>query len=198
MRVEQENLKELIPDYYKNIYEMDKLEESERWLFENVRMNTQRVQENATIMLCDEPSLRLYEDMLRIVADPISESMEFRRLRVINRINSRPPFTLKFLIEKLNDIFGANNYELRIDYDHYTLYIESAVSSFSWYQEVNHTLNTIKPTNIVYVQVPLLSENIRILEKAYLIKVLYARVGYAQVGITALEKRAAEEEVRLQ
>lgn len=197
MRVEQTNLKEVIPDYYDSVYEMQELIRQYMLMFENTKVNVQRIQDNASILLCDEESLLLYERMLRIVASQ-DESIEFRRLRIINRLNNRPPFSLGFLVQKLNDIFGRNQYDIYIDYENYVLNIESSVNSQEWYHEVNYTVNSIKPSNMVYVQVPLYAETIRMIEKGYILKMEYAKVGYARVGITPLESRMNEQEVTLQ
>lgn len=197
MRVERINLPDLVPDYYKNVLEMDELIKRYDDQFESLRIDAQRVQDNAYVMLCDNGSLKVYEDMFRIIADPVNESVEFRRLRVLNRMTSSPPFTYKFLVQKLDEIFGDDQYTVFLDCDQQTLYIESSATSMDWYREVSFTVNNVKPANIRYIQIPVLFERARLIERAFLLKMAYARVGYARVGITPLEERLAESEVDL-
>ncbi|SEN73367.1 hypothetical protein SAMN04488134_101767 [Amphibacillus marinus] len=197
MRVERINLEELKPSFYKDVLEMDALIHNYGNIFENLRLDTQRVQDNAYVMLCDDDALRVYEDMFRIIADSVNESNEFRRLRVLNRMTSRPPFTYKFLVEKLSEIFGNDHYAVFLDYDDQTLYIESAATTSDWYKEVSLTVNAVKPVNMRYIQIPVHFEQVRLIERAFLLEMTYARVGYARVGRTPLEERLSESEVEL-
>ena len=49
--------------------------------------------------------------------------------RVLNRISTRPPYTLGFLYQKLDELIGPGEWKVTVDYPNYTLYIESAAQN---------------------------------------------------------------------
>ena len=81
--------------------------------------------------------------------------MEFRRFRVLNRISTKPPFTLGFLYQKLDELIGKGKWSVTVDYPNYTLYIESSSENQQYFTEVLYTINKIKPAHIVFVNKPL-------------------------------------------
>ena len=42
-----------------------------------------------------------------------------------------------------------------MDFNNYTLYVESSALNQNWYQELEFTINLIKPCNIIFTNVPL-------------------------------------------
>lgn len=197
MKKEQAILDKLIPDYYQNNMEMNTLVRVENGLFENLKNEIQHVQDNQYILTCDENTLIHFEDILKIKANSQVETLDFRRLRIINRINTRPPFTLDFLMLKLDEIYGRENYQVFVDYSNYTLYIESSHSTAEWYKETKFTVNRVKSANIRYVHVPVLIDWLMIIEQLSYQKMEFAKVGYTQIGITQLEKRGVTVEVEI-
>ncbi|WP_010054765.1 putative phage tail protein [Carnobacterium maltaromaticum] len=197
MKKEQAILDKLIPDYYQNNMEMNTLVRVENGLFENLKNEIQHVQDNQYILTCDENTLIHFEDILKIKGNFQVETLDFRRLRIINRINTRPPFTLDFLMLKLDEIYGRENYQVFVDYSNYTLYIESSHSTAEWYKETKFTVNRVKPANIRYVHVPVLIDWLMIIEQLSYQKMEFAKVGYTQIGITQLEKRGVTVEVEI-
>ncbi|MHC5550575.1 putative phage tail protein [Carnobacterium maltaromaticum] len=193
MKKEQAILDKLIPDYYQNNMEMNTLVRVENGLFENLKNEIQHVQDNQYILTCDENTLIHFEDILKIKANSQVETLDFRRLRIINRINTRPPFTLDFLMLKLDEIYGRENYQVFVDYSNYTLYIESSHSTAEWYKETKFTVKV----KIFSWDVPVLIDWLMIIEQLSYQKMEFAKVGYTQIGITQLEKRGVTVEVEI-
>ena len=77
-----------------------------------------------------------------------------RRARLANRVSTRPPFTRKFLVNKLNELLGEENYSLTIDYQNSVIQVESTNLSQSWAEEVYITINNIKPASMIYLNIP--------------------------------------------
>ena len=77
-----------------------------------------------------------------------------RRARLANRESTRPPFTRKFLVNKLNELLGEENYSLTIDYQNSVIQVESTNPSQSWAEEVYITINNIKPASMIYLNIP--------------------------------------------
>lgn len=105
--------------------------------------------------------VEIYEDMLDILPSPL-ETLEFRKQRIINRLSLVPPLSMPFLRQRLDAILGKDKYNAYLNYDTYTLYIENAAPNVSVAEELYYTVSRIKPANIVFVNVPLLRDNIYI------------------------------------
>lgn len=144
----------LLPSIYKDIRETDEICEVENFLLGIFSQEFQTAENNQFILRANEPGILEYENMFGIVANTAVEDLEFRRQRLINRLTTTPPFTMKFLKNKLNEIIGVGAWDAYLDKDQYTLYIESSAANQSWTQEIQITINSIKPANIVFVNRP--------------------------------------------
>jgi hypothetical protein len=106
----------------------------------------------------------MFEKMLNITANVHTEDLKFRKDRILNRLSMSPPFTFKFLKQRLDEIIGAGAWAAYIDYDTYTLYVESSATNQNWYSEVEFTINRIKPCNMVFINVPLIAKAVSLSE----------------------------------
>lgn len=133
----------------------------------------QSIADNMFFQTMDEPSIYLWEQVLSIVPNPQTETLAFRQARVISRLSTRPPFTLQFLYQKLDELIGPGQWTVTVDYPNYALYIRSAAQNQSYATEVAFTVNRIKPAHIVYVNTPyvgsglLLSESISLTRRTF-------------------------------
>lgn len=71
------------------------------------------------------------------------------------RKRQHPPFTMRFLRQKLDEIIGPGRYEASVDIGTYTLHIDAATPDIGWFQEVQALIGRIKPAEIVYSYSPL-------------------------------------------
>ncbi|MDL2215970.1 YmfQ family protein [Ruminococcaceae bacterium OttesenSCG-928-N02] len=156
------DLRERLPDIYKgnggqgtSVLETDALMFAENSVFEQALNDFARVQANQYVATADITGIERYEKMLSIIANPATESLEFRRARILNRFALHPPYTLKWLQSRLDSIIGVGAWETVVDYDNYTLYIDSASEDQGWYNEFHITMALIKPANIVFINRPL-------------------------------------------
>lgn len=113
---------------------------------------------------CKETILRR-ERELGIQYDPETETLEFRRKRLINRYSTKPPFTLRFLQQQLDDLVGRGRTNVTVDVQNFILTVEAAITDANVFKEVEHTVNVIKPANLVYQQRTALIETIGLDEK---------------------------------
>lgn len=130
----------------------------------------EQVDNNFFVQTMDESTVSQWEQIFSISPNPETESLDFRRARILNRISTKPPFTLGFLYQKLDEFFGPGNYTVEVDYPNYTLYIESSAENQAWAGEIAVTIGTIKPCHIVYINRPYLSDTILISEQIDLSK----------------------------
>lgn len=113
---------------------------------------------------CKETILRR-ERELGIQYNPETETLEFRRKRLINRYSTKPPFTLRFLQRQLDDLVGRGRTNVTVDVQNFILTVEAAITDANVFKEVEHTVNVIKPANLVYQQRTALIETIGLDEK---------------------------------
>ena len=163
----------LLPPWYREVLDYQAICQTEEEQFEALAEAVQAVADNLFFQSMDQGSVALWEQVLGIVPDPQTESLDFRRSRVINRLSTRPPFTLGFLYQKLDELIGPGEWTVTVDYPNYTLYIESSAENQQYATEVALTIGRIKPAHIVYVNTPyvrtglLLSESIELSQRVF-------------------------------
>lgn len=162
-----------LPDWFAQILDFQEVMNAEQPSFDALADEIIAVADNFFFQTMDSSAIAKWEGIFNIIANPSTETMDFRRDRVLNRISTKPPFTLAFLYQKLDELIGPNQWTVNVDYPNYTLYIESSAVNQSYATEVAFTINRIKPAHIVYINKPfvktglLLSETISLSEVEY-------------------------------
>ena len=157
-----------------------------------------RVRANLFVQTMDEQTTADWEKIVRIVPNPLTETLQFRRDRILNRLSMHPPFTLTFLYQRLDALFGPGNWEVEVDYPNYTLYIEADVDDQQYFSEMSVTMDLIKPCHIVYISRPrvaagfLVSESVRrfVGEYNYIL-------GRWKLGALPFYSATSEEEIKM-
>jgi len=142
------NLSKYYPRIYKNILEIDNLVFTENELFNETNTLTTEVEDNQFVLTANSKGLTIYERMLNIIANPLSDTIQFRRERIINRLSSLPPFTLRELKGRLNNLLGSNNYDIEVIYDNYELKLDMRIGVYGKLDEVLKTLISTVPVNM--------------------------------------------------
>lgn len=113
------------------------------------------------IQKCSLKAIGYYEDIFRIVGDPTTESLEFRKERILSRMKSlRPPYTYWYLRQMLDRFFGVGKYNLRITPNEYLIKLESSAEDSQWYHEIQVSMTLIKPCNMIFQNVPRISNTL--------------------------------------
>ena len=154
------DLKQYLPWLYKGVVEMDALMDTEDSLFSKLMDEYIRGRDNQYILTADEYGIRIFEDIINIVPDPSTETLDFRRQRLISRFRTQPPFTFRWLQGKLNEIIGVGKWNAWVDNENYTLYIESTAENQKWFQEIAITVGNTKPANIIFINRPLVVHDV--------------------------------------
>nr|DAS58304.1 MAG TPA: tail protein [Caudoviricetes sp.] len=145
------DLAKYVPRYYNGILEIDTIIDTENKEFEEMGIMFRKAICNQFIALADEDGIYAYEVVFGIESNPATETLEGRRQRLLNRASVVPYYTTMFLRSRLDEMIGAGNYTLTIDYDTYTMTLESSAENQFWYNEVHIFVENIKPCNIVFV-----------------------------------------------
>ena len=153
-----------IPTWYKPVEEYQQICQTESAQLQTLAAAIHAVKENFYIQTMTLDGIEEWESVLHIIPNPSIEDIDFRRARVLNRITTKPPFTLGFLYQKLDELIGPGEWSVTVDYNNYTLYIESAAQNFNYSTEVAYTINYIKPAHIAFVQSPYIESGILLSE----------------------------------
>lgn len=158
-------LNSFLPSIYSDIVEMQEIMNAEESIMDIARRELYSAFANTFVLTSDESGVIMFEKMLNIVANSKTEDLEFRRQRVLNRLSMSPPFTFRFLKSKMDEIIGVGSWKSYIDFENYTLYIESSASNQNWYSEIEFTINQVKPCNMVFINVPLTASAVGLIEE---------------------------------
>lgn len=167
------NLCQLWPPWYRRILDYQEICQTEEAQFTALAAEITGVADNFFFQTMDLSAIEQWEQVFRIAANPQTEDIDFRRYRVLNRITTKPPYTLGFLYQKLDELIGPGLWEVTVDYPNYTLYIESSAQNQNYASEVAFTINRIKPAHIVYVNTPLIQSGILLSEQISLAQRIY-------------------------
>lgn len=139
-------LKELLPIWYEGIVETDILMDAEQKLFDDLESQIKLAQNNQYVSTADSKTIAIYEQMLGIVTDPL-DSLDLRRFRVLTRLTTQKPYTMRYLLEVLSS-FG-DPAELTMFYDEYRLLVEMNFEKLGQLSEIEYIFRTVVPANIL-------------------------------------------------
>lgn len=187
------------PRVYEGVLETQELSKAEEYLFNTALSRLDALWANQFILTCNESGIVKYEKVLGITANPNVESLDFRRMRVMNRYAATPPYTLRWLSSKIDDLLGKGQWEYDIDYKTRTLTIEAAASSESWSHEISVTMTNVKPANLVFILKPRVASEIRASENIGAIRQIFNyKLGISwNLGANPFSSVLGEEEISL-
>lgn len=139
-------LKELLPNWYEGIVETDALMDVEQKLFDDIEAQINLAQSNQYVSTADSKTITIYEQMLGIVTDPL-DTLELRRFRVLTRLTTQKPYTIRYLQEVLSS-FG-DPAELTMFYNEYRLLVEMNFEKLGQVSEIEYIFRTVVPANIL-------------------------------------------------
>lgn len=156
---------ECLPPWYREILDYQAMCSTEAQQFQLLAWEVAQVADNFFLRTMDLETVQLWEGVFKITPNPSTESLQFRRERIINRISMRPPYTLRYLYQVLDRLIGSGAYTVTVDYPNYALTIEAGAENQSYWQELAYTVNHIKPAHITYISRPLIRTGILMSEE---------------------------------
>lgn len=174
---------EYTPHIYKGFKEYETIIRVSDELLDDLEHAIDDLKANQFISSSTEEGIAEYESMLKIAANPATETLEFRRDRLVNRLSTMPPFTIRFLRNKLTEILGAGKFLVYVDYANYTIYVESSAENQVWFDEIMITMTNIKPANMIFINKPLISAILGLTEEiTYGTRRMNYALGYWRLG----------------
>ncbi len=157
-----------LPDLYFDIREFVELMATEDVEFASLQTAVDRLFDDQFVLTSSEDAVRRRERMLGILADKTIETLSFRRTRIINRFSTKPPFTIRYLQERLDFVTGAPGLVLaELDVQHFTLKVSVGVENAAVLRELQYTIDTLKPANLIYQPTTYSMDRIEILDTAF-------------------------------
>ena len=186
------DLLSLLPHWYREILDYQEICQTEEAQLDALAAEITGVADNFFFQTMDAAAVSQWEQIFGIVPNLSTEDLSFRRARLLNRISTRPPYTLGFLYQKLDELIGPGAWQVTIDYPNYTLYVESSAQNQQYATEVAYTIGHIKPAHIVYINRPFLQEGLFLSETVEYSSLAYNyKLGRWPLGlrpfVTALE-----------
>lgn len=213
----QSNLRSLYPSIYRDVSETDALSDIGDAQFNQYFTEMDNARKNQFALTAGKHGITMLERIYQIKANPAIEELEFRRQRLLGRMQLKVPFTFCFLLQRLDEVVGAGKYRAWLSRGHwnsmlgswrlgrtpfrdqpYTLYVSTVADNVGWYEEIQVFVNTMKPANLIFTINPYLAHGIAISEQieAQLIRHNYVLGGWRLEG-KAFRTNHAKEVVKV-
>lgn len=153
-------LLEYLPEYYHDILDFRELTETETEELLSVEQAMERLLQDQFVLTASEQAIKRREKMLGIQADPKAETLDFRRKRLINRYSTKPPFTVRYLQQRLDFLVGIGLTIVSVEPHNYVLTVTTSMENANVFKEVEYTVRVIKPVNMIYQQQTSLDDEI--------------------------------------
>lgn len=140
-------LLDYMPDYYREVQEMNDILRAEDALFLMLRNEFNAGKANQFIKTADTNGLAIFEAILGIV--PVAdESFESRRSRVLSRWINITPYTHNSLVRRLASLQGNYNFDIDYELDAYRLSIRTNLELPGQVDELDFALAEMIPANL--------------------------------------------------
>ncbi|WP_127849731.1 putative phage tail protein [Lacticaseibacillus hulanensis] len=140
-------LKELLPDFYDGVVEMQHLVAVEQPTMDALSELMNRYQTNQFAAIADEDGLSVFEDLLGITGVE-NEDLETRRYNVLMELLPPQPLTEPYLREVLRLL--NINATLDVDGDKFQADVSASVTDRGSSQRLEVLLNRYLPVNLIY------------------------------------------------
>ncbi|WP_018306355.1 putative phage tail protein [Desulfitobacterium hafniense] len=145
-------IREYWPEYYDTILDFLKLAETEDVEIQSLEAAVNQLLNDQFVLTSGYEAIKRREKMLNIQADPTTETLDFRKKRIINRYSTKPPFTIRYLQDRLDFLVGEGKALASVDVQNFILWIETAIEDAALFRELEYTVKATKPANLIYNQ----------------------------------------------
>lgn len=140
-------LKELMPDYYSGVLEMNTLLEVEQIVLDEFLMNIEAQQKNQFVMTADADGIQLWETVVGIQSD-YSLDLETRRYNVLARLMPPKPITKRYMSELL-ELLNINA-KLIVHADEFHVDVQMRTTDQQATIRLKNLLEGLLPANLTF------------------------------------------------
>lgn len=141
-----------LPDLYQGVREFEEIMRAEQVELDAEKTAIDRLLKDQFVLTASERAIKRREAMIGIQSDSATETLDFRRRRLINRYSTKPPFTIRFLQNRLDYLVGAGRTVASVDPQQHRLLITTSIDDALLFREVEHTVKNTIPANLHYQQ----------------------------------------------
>lgn len=134
---------------------------------DSIDQNLLLIENDQFIMSSSESAVLRRELEFNILADRKNETLDFRKKRLLVRMQSKPPYVLAYLRNLLSELLGPNRSIVELDHILFEMEVLVHVESTSYYDEVVKILERIVPLNIDLTSAVLLIQEYLVLRSAH-------------------------------
>lgn len=175
--MENKTYLEMIPSLYSLIREFNALGHSFDQLQDNLDKAVEKGYDNQYIMTADEATITRLEVMYGIQAQS-SESLTFRRRRLLAKKQERVPYNLAYLRQSLDVLTGAGLTYASVDYVLQELHVDVLIGGGDYWAAVWQLVEKVVPLELdITVAVLAITEILIITSKAYYFDLHYRYTG---------------------
>lgn len=145
-------LLEYLPEMYHGVIDIVELTEAESQEILTVEEAISKLFDDQFVITATQQAVKRREKILGIQADPVTETLDFRRKRLINRYSTKPPFTVRYLQQQLDYLAGAGLTIVSVDPQNFVLSVTANIENAAVFKEVEHSVRIVKPANMIYQQ----------------------------------------------
>lgn len=110
---------------------------------------TEIIFKNLFIITCTILGIERFESMLDIIPES-DDTLESRRARILYRWMNGLPYTIKRLMEMLDNICGAGNYTIIKNYTSFEIYFVVMLTAPNQIKELRNMLYYTLPANLIW------------------------------------------------
>lgn len=152
------------PEVLAQIQDFAELAGTESSELDSLSAAIQQLLDDQFVLTASAQAIQRREQALGIQPDPTIETLGFRRTRLLNRYQTTPPFTLRYLQQQLDLLAGLGRAVANVDVQQFLLTITAATEDAAIFREIERTVMVIKPANLVYQQKTALMETVGLTE----------------------------------
>ncbi len=141
-------LQDYLPEILLKTYEFPLLCDTEQPEIDRLHDAADAVLDAQFLSTAGEYAISRYEKIFGVVPQD-TDTLDERRFKVLTRINTQLPFSVRRLRQQLATLCGADGYKLEVSGGKYTLSVKVALTAKRNQQAVEELLADIVPANMV-------------------------------------------------
>lgn len=115
-----------LPDHLRDVRELRAIMETETPEFVKLSAAQRQMLNDQFVSTASESALKRYEQMLGIPRAS-ADSLDDRRFKILSKLNNQLPYSMGWLRQKLDALFGTGNYQIIRDVSMHKLAVEADV-----------------------------------------------------------------------
>ena len=105
--------------------------------------------DNNYIVTADMDGILRYENIFDIKFNVESDSREFRKARLFNKLAITSPFTYTFILQMLHNLFGEGNYGFSVDYNEMEIHVDINTDIPQLFNQTIEDIRQMIPANMM-------------------------------------------------